>query len=66
MQEIERPSIARLLDALVESLAFPPCEQFRLPLRQIGFHREVRPGQVERCFIIHGEGLVWPGCTDRR
>ena len=53
MQDIPRTSLPHRLDLIIELLLLPPGQHLRLPLRQIGLHREVGFRKIERCFVIH-------------
>src|SRR5262249_14957505 len=54
MQDIRRPALPGFLNFLVKSLLLPPSQQFRLPLWQVGLHREICFGKVKRRFIVRG------------
>src|SRR2546430_2129823 len=58
MQDRERASLSGFLDALIEALPFPPGQQLRLPLREVGLHRELGAGQVQRRLIVHRSCLL--------
>ena len=53
VQHIPRPSLPFRLNLVIELLLFPPGQHVRLPLRQIGLHREIGFWKVERGFVIH-------------
>ena len=48
VQYIPRPSLPFRLNLVIELLLLPPGQHLRLPLRQIGLHREIGFGKVER------------------
>ena len=52
VQHIRRRATSSRLDLLVKVSRIPPGKHLRLPLRQVGLHREVRLRQVQRIFII--------------
>ncbi len=64
MQDVLRTARPRTSNLPVNVPFSPLFEQFRLVLRQIGLHREVRPGQIDGLFEIdflgfHGGHIPW-------
>ena len=49
VQDVDGRTLARLADAIVNVHLAPRGEPFGLVLRQVGLHREIGLGQVQRC-----------------
>jgi hypothetical protein len=47
-------SLARLTNAVVQTYAFPPLQNFGFILRQVSLHGKVGPGQIDRGLQVEG------------
>jgi hypothetical protein len=57
MEGIPFSTFGRLAYPVIEFLSFPSLDHLRFLLDQIGFHGEVRFGQVKRFLVIHEQSL---------
>ena len=63
VKDVLRPARPRLANPRVQAHFLPSGQRLRLGGRQVGLHREVGPGQIERILPI---GHGYPDILDRR
>jgi len=59
VQDIRRAAFGRRPDFAVNIHFFPFFKHLRLALGQIGFHRKIGLGKIQRLFVIHGAAPVF-------